>query len=115
MLISTILSVILLLGIVGYIIYSSKSKQIYPVSINDCPDYYSMNANNKCVADAAVWTIPSSNTNKCNNIDFVNGSYNDISYNSPGKTANSGACAKKSVSNFCGITWDGITNDNSIC
>ncbi len=114
MLISTILSVILLLGIVGYIIYSSKSKQIYPVSINDCPDYYSMNASNKCVADAAVWTtLP--NSNICNNIDFSNGSYNDISYNAPGKKANSGACAKKSVSNFCGITWDGITNDNSIC
>ena len=41
--VSTILSVILLLGIVAYVLYNSKDKQIYPPVLSSCPDYYNLN------------------------------------------------------------------------
>ena len=121
MLISTILSVVLLLGIVGYIMYTSKNVQIFPATINDCPDYYDINSTNMCVANANVWNTTDQQfiENKCKEIDFVNGTYTSgstsIKYNTAGKSASSGICGKKSMAKLCKISWDGITNDTSIC
>jgi hypothetical protein len=121
MLISTILSVVLLLGITGYIMYTSKNVQIFPATINDCPDYYDINASNVCVANANVWDTTNQDfiDNKCNTIDFINGTYTSgstsIKYNTAGKSASSGICGKKLMAQQCKITWDGITNDTSIC
>ena len=120
MFISTILSVIILLSIIGYMMYKSKTKQIYPATINDCPDFYDLNDDNKCIANTFVWNdfTPGSD---CNTIDFKSGSYMnlitnvDVSYNAPGNKKNSGKCAKKLKSQECEITWDGITNTKTIC
>ena len=112
MLISTILSVIILLTIVGYLMYKSKTKQIYPATINDCPDFYDLN-DDKCVANITVWDKDLPDT--CATIDFKNGSYLDVSYNAPGRKLGSGMCAKKMMSQYCLISWDGITNGKSIC
>jgi hypothetical protein len=104
--ISTILSVILLLAIVAYILYSSKNKQIYPPVLSSCPDYYGLNDSKLCV-NSGVW----SNTDpSCNNIDF-----NGNIYKMPGTNSTSGICAKKNLAVKCGIDWDGITNNDSIC
>ena len=113
MLISTILSVVIFLGLIGYLMYTSKTNQIYPATINDCPDFYDLDSNNKCIANTTVWnnSLPAG----CNTIDFIDGSYDSVTYKAPGKTINSGICAKKLKSQECKITWDGITNDNSIC
>ena len=115
MLISTILSVVIFLGIVAYMMYYSKSKQIFPATISDCPDYYDIN-DNICVSSSSIWSgLPAG----CETIDFIEGSYlsgtTPITYNTPGKSASSGMCAKKLKAKSCGITWDGITNDTSIC
>ncbi len=114
MLISTILSVVIFLGIIAIMMYRSKTQQIYPATINDCPDFYDLDSNNNCIANTDVWNnveLPTS----CTSIDFMNGTYNEVSYKAPGKALNSGMCAKKQKSQDCKITWDGITNNNSIC
>ncbi len=119
MLISTILSVVLCLGIIAYMMISSKSKEIFPATISDCPDYYDINSSGVCIASTNVWDNTKLTT-ACSSINFKKGSYRTlggkpVKYNTPGKTANSGICAKKLKSKSCGITWDGITNNTSIC
>jgi len=122
MLISTILSVVLLLGIFGYMMYSSKNKEIFPATISDCPDYYDIDSSGAyCVANRNVWAIPSASNSICSSINFKTGSYTPadgttaIKYTTPGKNASSGICAKKNMAKSCGITWEGITNNTSIC
>ena len=105
--ISTILSVILLLGIVAYVMYNSKDKQIYPPMLSECPDYYNLDNAGNCVNNG-VWDIKDDSI--CNGIDF-----SADEYKIPGTGANSGLCAKKNKANDCNITWDGITNNYSIC
>ena len=117
MLISTILSVVLLVGIVGYMMYSSKNKEIFPATISDCPDYYDIDSSGvSCLVNANVWDSTNL-TSVCKSIDFLsaNANYNSIKYTTPGKSASSGICAKKNKAKNCGITWDGITNNKSIC
>ena len=114
MLISTILSVVIFLGVIAIMMNRSKTKQIYPATINDCPDFYDLDSNNNCVANLNVWDSSLLET-ECNIIDFENGSYNSVRYKAPGKKSKSGICAKKLKSQECKITWDGITNNNSIC
>ena len=104
-LISTILSVIILLGIVAIIMYYSKDKQIYPPTLSICPDYYNLNEKGFCV-NSGIWNTSS----ECNTIDFTGGTYKI-----KGTGQNSGICAKKTKAEDCKITWDGITNNYSIC
>ncbi len=114
MLISTILSVILLLGIVGYVMNSANKVQIFPVNISDCPDYYDIDSSsNYCNANLNVWNTGL--RDDCKSIDFVKGRYGRVKYITPGKSASSGLCAKKRKANQCKVSWDGITNDKSIC
>ena len=103
--VSTILSVIILLAIVAFVIYYSKDKQIFPPILSNCPDYYNLNENGLCV-NTGLWSTSSD----CNSIDFT-----ASIYKVEGTGANSGICAKKTKADECKITWDGITNNYSIC
>ena len=116
MLISTILSVVLLLGLVAYMISSSKNVQIFPATINECPDYYDLNSSNVCVANTNVWNTSSMSAG-CSSINFKSGQKwsTGVSYNTPGTGKSSGICAKKQKANSCKISWDGITNNTGIC
>lgn len=116
MLISTILSVILLLGLVAYMISSSNNVQIFPATISECPDYYDLNSSNMCVANTNVWNTTDMVSN-CSTINFNSGTRwsTGVSYSTPGKGKGSGICAKKQKANSCRISWDGITNNTGIC
>ena len=106
--VSTILSVIILLAIVAYVMYYSQDKQIYPPILSVCPDYYTLNTNNTCV-NSGVWDNSKSGS-LCNRLDFSGNVYKVA-----GTGTSSGLCAKKTVATNCKITWDGITNNYSIC
>jgi hypothetical protein len=105
--ISAILSAILLLAIVGFIIYKYKDQEVYPPIISNCPDYYNLDANNKCV-NTGVWLLTDSAN--CESIDFSGNNYM-----AAGTDSTSGLCAKKNKATECKITWDGITNNSAIC
>ena len=108
-LISTILSAILLVGIVGGVMFYFKNKQVYPPVINACPDYYNLDASNNCIRTSA-WGDPPTSSVGCSILNF-----SDQSYLLPGSNAGSGICNKKDKATLCGVTWDGITNNFSIC
>jgi hypothetical protein len=103
--ISTILSVILLLGIVVVVMYYTNNKQIYPPILSRCPDFYNLNDNNLCV-NSGVWN----ETSGCDYMDFSGNEYNV-----QGVGPTSGLCKKKEWASGCKVTWDGITNNYSIC
>jgi hypothetical protein len=86
--------------------YKYQNTAIYPPILSDCPDYYNLN-NGKCVS-TGIWTI--NDDTKCNNIDFSGNIYRAV-----GTDRSSGLCAKKKWAKDCNITWDGITNNYSIC
>jgi len=109
-LISTILSVIILLAIVAVVMYYTKNKQIYPPILSRCPDFYNLDSNNKCV-NSGVWDKDMITAmTDCNFKDFSGNEYNI-----QGTGPTSGLCAKQSWANTCKVTWDGITNNYSIC
>jgi hypothetical protein len=105
-LISTILSAILFVAIVGGVMYYYKNKQIYPPVISACPDFYNLDGSNNCIRTAA-WPV---GTSECSTLNF-----SDLSYLLPGTKTGSGICNKKNMATTCGVTWDGITNNSSIC
>ena len=131
-LISTVLSALILLAIVGGVMFYYRSTQIYPPIINDCPDNYTLNSAGRCVRSSLVTLRTDSNetgpgitdaaktnpaygqkafdTSTCASLSFA-----DDSYLLPGSSDGSGICNKKRVAEYCGATWDGITNNYSIC
>jgi hypothetical protein len=51
---------------------------------------------------------------------IIESSYNTIDFSSnmyrlPGSGKNSGICTKKKMAQDCKITWDGLTNNYTIC
>jgi len=106
--ISAILSAIILLAIVAFIIYYYKDQEVYPPSVSNCPDYYNVDSeSNECV-NTGVWQLD--NTEMCERLDF-----SEDKYLVPGTDSTSGLCAKKNKANECNITWDGLTNNSTIC
>jgi hypothetical protein len=105
--ISAILSAIILLVIVAVVMYYTKKKQIFPPTLGGCPDYYNLNEFGQCVNNG-TWTL--TDDTACNFLDF---SLDE--YNVQGTGPTSGICQKKRLANGCKISWDGITNNYSIC
>ena len=106
--ISAILSAIILLVIVAVTMYYTKNKQLYPPILSNCPDFYNLNSDNKCV-NSGVWNLTEQGVG-CDNVDFTGNEYN---IQGTGET--SGLCTKKNWANGCKVTWDGITSNYSIC
>ena len=106
--ISAILSAILLLVIIGIVMYYTNNKQIYPPVLSKCPDFYNLNDANLCV-NSGVWDS-NKITSGCDNMDFSGNEYNI-----QGVGPTSGLCKKKEWASECGVSWDGITNNYSIC
>jgi len=104
--IGTIVFLIIVLCIVGYLMSLSKKKQTYPPSIADCPDYYSLDTTGLCKIGSTI----KANKPTCNMEDFKNDKYKK-----EGTDFSSGLCAKKMWANGCEVSWDGITNNDDIC
>jgi hypothetical protein len=107
--ISAVLSAILLIAIIGGVMYFLKNKEVYPPVINSCPDFYNLDSSNNCIRSTA-WGSPPSGSTGCSILNF-----SDQSYLLPGSNEGSGICNKKNKAEYCGVTWDGITNNFSIC
>ena len=108
MLVSVILSVALLLIFIGVIMYKSKNNQIFPAVFPPCPDYYSMDSLGKCKANTKIWGFAPGNA-------CVSNDFSVPYYSAPGVGTGSGLCSKKKWASNCGVTWDGVTNNSSIC
>jgi len=102
----TIVFLIIILAIMGYFMASSRSKEVYPPTVADCPDYYSLDSTGTCkIGKGISVTDPS-----CNSQNFTG-----AIYTATGTGSSSGLCAKKMWAGRCGVSWDGISNNDRLC
>jgi hypothetical protein len=100
----TIATIILMICLffIGISLYKNKQSYQYPPVVANCPDY---------------WLDESTDiTKKCTNVKGL-GNKNcpktfDIS--APFWSSDRGFCLKKNMAKKCDITWDGVTNNNSM-
>ena len=108
----TIAIVVLLIALIVLGIFLSKSmfEDTYPPVISDCPDYWDVSYNTaNDVICTNISTINSGKgTNECSNYE-VNQFLNE------GTEINDVICNKQKWAKSCGITWDGVTNNNKAC
>uniref|UniRef100_A0A6C0ETK4 CPW-WPC domain-containing protein n=1 Tax=viral metagenome TaxID=1070528 RepID=A0A6C0ETK4_9ZZZZ len=102
--VGTIVFLIITLAVMGYFMSITNGKVAFPPVYASCPDHYSLNDVSLCVANPTL-DVDSS----CNNLNFTTG-FDDVGFN-----FDSGLCKKKLFSQKCNITWDGITNNGSLC
>lgn len=99
-----LLILIVTLAFTGYAMYKGKKEIFYnDVVIGECPDYWNMEKernNNVCVN---VKNLGKSTCSRKMNF-FV-----------PPWTSNDGVCQKYKWANNCDLTWDGITNNPTVC
>ena len=106
----TIAIIVLLIALIVLGIFLSKAmfESAYPPVISDCPDYWdvSYNSNNDIVCKAVLRT----NTGKsgCDE-------YSPSLFLNAGSGKNDIICEKQKWAKKCGITWDGVTNNNKAC
>ena len=118
MVFSVIIIVLILLTILGVIMYNSQGNQIFPSIYPPCPDYYSINSSGLCTGSTNVWdftkdsvSVPNYTGNPlCSQMNF-----SGVPFTNAGIGKTSGLCAKKTWASTCNVTWDGITNNSSIC
>ena len=110
--ISVILSVLLILVIMAIVMYRSKHKQIYPPVFQPCPDYYNTDACGNCILNSSIWSIGPDTSKRtqmsCSNVNFSG-------LTNPGIGPSSALCTKQQWAQDCFVSWDGITNNSSIC
>jgi hypothetical protein len=93
------LVLVVCLSLMTYTLYKSKKAEFPPI-VNQCPDFYTLKGTT-CMRPSSY------NTNAPATLDIGEGSvYND-------KNANS-KCKKKRWAKDNSVTWDGITNNESI-
>lgn len=102
-----IIVLIISLAFIGTVLSSSSKDSKFPPSIAACPDFYMKNDDGKCEASKEVYNSTGAD---CAEINFT-----EDQYLAQGTGPNSGACAKKKKAQECGITWDGLTNNEDIC
>ena len=99
---SAIIILIISLVIIGIVLSRAKSSQIWPPTVPDCPDYWTIDGsgnNAKCVNVQDLGTCRASGENKQYSINF-----NEAPY-----VGSNGTCAKYTWANKCEVSWDGIT------
>ena len=82
---------LILLAVVAYFVANHSKSQEFPATVSECPDYYTMDSNGKCIMDISVYD---NSTSSCRTID----------------TGVMKAKEKQQWAASCGVAWDGITN-----
>lgn len=99
-----LLVLIITLVVIGVIMYRSKNKFVgSDVVIGQCPDYWVM--------------AQEGNRNVCNNLKNLGKTTcsRKMNFNTRPWNSNEGGCRKFKWAKSCDLTWDGITNNPSIC
>jgi hypothetical protein len=117
-----VILLIIILTFVGIQMKSNAgSKQAFPPSMSDCPDYWQMDSCGNCVIPSKgsknSGTLYNANnrlvSNSSNTVGF-NSSNNSINFNASGWTGSSSAiCTKRNWTSNNGVFWDGVTNYNN--
>ena len=96
---------IISLIVIGIMLANSKSKEAFPPLKGSCPDYWvevegDDKGEHRCINQRRLGDP------KCDReMDFSTNKWMGIQ----------GACNKQKWAKQCNLTWDGITNNNSVC
>jgi hypothetical protein len=102
---------VLLLIFIGSVLYKNKYSSAFPPVIASCPDYW-------IDKEMTVTGAEDSNTQQnCNNIkNLGNPSCSkEMDFTGDLWQGDDGDCKKYQWAKGCDLTWDGITNNTSIC
>lgn len=91
--------------VISLLLYSGSSKDTWPPVVSECPDYWI----DKVDKDG--------NSKKCFNIHNLGKSSCEktMDFSTNPWSGSTGDCRKYKWSKSCRLTWDGITNNSSIC
>jgi len=112
---------IIILTVIGLGFRNLKNKVVYPPIANQCPDYWTVAADNKsCVIPVTnpinTGTIISSSgsVSFTTSVPGYDSSNKSIDFTNAGWSANNSAtCNKQAWANQYKVVWDGISNYNS--
>lgn len=99
--VTTVAIVILILALcfIGIALYRAKYKATFPPAIANCPDYWDVSGN-LCLNSMNL------GNSKCNvPMDFT----------APSWSGNTSLCQKQKWAKTCNLTWDGISDNVSLC
>jgi hypothetical protein len=104
---STVVSIavvllIIILIFIGISLYRNKKNFQYPPVAANCPDYWLDESNGEGVKCVNPKNLGNKDCNKT--LDFSAAFW----------SSDKGLCMKKSLANRCDLTWDGITNNNTM-
>ena len=103
LLISTII-LIVILAVIGVSLKNGKMNRNFPPVIGECPDYWE-NIEDK---DKKHYCLNKKNLG-------VTSCSKKMDFNVYPYTGTNGDCEKKNWANKCNLTWDGITNNETVC
>ena len=93
---AAIIILIITLVVIGLAIRNTKNTQQWPPFVPECPDYWTLDKNNKCV----------NTTNENLGKQTCRGTKD---FNKSPFTGDQGMCNKYTWATDCNISWDGIT------
>lgn len=90
---------------VGYKMYKERLTNAEKRVIGTCPDYWRLESNGECSNEKGLGKLNNGVPACSLKMNFANQPFN----------LQNGLCEKKKWAQNCELTWDGITNDDSIC
>jgi hypothetical protein len=91
---------------IGFALRKQKNSASYPPVIANCPDYWIDASGNNGAACTMDPKVGISGNAKCTS---------PMNFSSPMWQGQSGLCGKYKWATQCNLSWDGITNNASIC
>ena len=105
---------IICLTFIGVSISSASNSYKFPPHVAQCPDYFVMNEEGKCMDVKNI--LPTGSSTNCNGKNFKQDMIdNNIEGTLPERGPFSELCLKKEWADTCGLNWDGITNNPEVC
>ena len=91
--------------LIALLLFSSGNEDQWPPIVSDCPDYWIDRVDKE------------GNSKKCFNVHSLGKSSCDkeMDFSTSFWSGSTGDCRKYRWANTCNVTWDGVTNNNSIC
>jgi hypothetical protein len=90
---------------IAFALRSNKNSAVYPPVTANCPDYWTDQSDGD-----------SSNCVNVMNLGIASESCpKNMNFNTSLFTSTNGLCAKSVWSKNCGLTWDGVTNNDNAC
>ena len=97
-----IIILLITLAFVSVMLYNAKYNQTFPPVIPNCPDYWLDNSKGDNIN---CFNIKNLGAEACKR---------DMDFSTADYKGNPGLCKKKKWATDCQITWDGISNNDSI-